>query len=61
MPSLASFLQQNAVSNVVHKVCEGAPAPGLPGGRGDMPVFSYLTPQEVTAAYFYLAIHPPQP
>lgn len=61
VPSLASFLDQEPVNVVVHKVREGAPAPGLPGLRGEMPVYSYLTAEEVSAAYIYLMTYPPRP
>jgi mono/diheme cytochrome c family protein len=60
IPSLASFPDQNSVQSVVRKVREGAPAPGAIGLRGTMPVFSYLTREEITAAYFYLTVHPPR-
>jgi len=60
IPSLASLPEQNPVMSVIRKVREGAPAPGLPGSRGEMPVFSYLTADEVTATYFYLLIYPPR-
>jgi mono/diheme cytochrome c family protein len=62
VPSLASFLDQAPVGVVVHKVLEGAPAPvpSMLGKRGDMPVFSYLTREEVTAAYIYLTVYPPR-
>jgi mono/diheme cytochrome c family protein len=61
IPSLASFLEQKSVAAVVHKVREGAPVPGLVGGRGEMPVFSYFTAEEVSAAYIYLMTYPPRP
>jgi mono/diheme cytochrome c family protein len=62
VPSLASFLEQEPVGVVVHKVLEGAPAPvpSMLGKRGDMPVLSYLTREEVTAAYIYLTLYPPR-
>lgn len=59
VPSLASFLEQDPVAVVVRKAREGAPAPGMQGKRGEMPVLSYLTAQEITAAYIYLAAYPP--
>lgn len=61
VPSLASFLDQEPVNIVVRKVREGAPAPGMPGLRGEMPVYSYLTAEEVSAAYIYLMTYPPHP
>jgi mono/diheme cytochrome c family protein len=60
VPSLASFLEQEPVNVVVHKVREGAPAPGMLGLRGEMPVYSYLTAEEVSAAYIYLMTYPPR-
>lgn len=63
IPSLASMPEQMSLSSVLAKVREG--------GRGGMmmmmarmsrmPVFSYLTDEEVMAAYLYLARYPPQP
>lgn len=61
IPSLASFLEQKSVAAVVHKVRDGAPVPGMMGGRGEMPVFSYFTADEISAAYIYLIIYPPRP
>lgn len=61
IPSLASFLEQKSVAAVVHKVREGAPVPGMAGGRGEMPVLSYFTAEEVSAAYIYLMTYPPRP
>jgi hypothetical protein len=49
------------VAAVVHKVREGAPVPGMAGSRGEMPVFSYFTAEEVSAAYIYLITYPPRP
>ena len=60
VPSLASFLDQEPVNVVVHKVREGAPAPGMVGLRGEMPVYSYLTAEEVSAAYIYLMTYRPR-
>ena len=61
VPSLASFLEQDPVATVVRKAREGAPAPGMMGKRGEMPVLSYLTPEELDAAYLYLMAYPPRP
>jgi mono/diheme cytochrome c family protein len=61
IPSLASFPEQKSVAAFVRKVKEGAPAPGTLGKTGRMPVFSYLTDEEVTAAYLYLVAYPPRP
>jgi mono/diheme cytochrome c family protein len=59
IPSLASFPEQKSVVAFVRKAREGMPAPGAVG-RGRMPVFSYLTEQELVATYFYLAAYPPR-
>jgi mono/diheme cytochrome c family protein len=60
VPSLASFPEQNSVLSVVRKVRQGAPAPGAMGLRGEMPVLSYLTAEEIKAAYLYLTLYPPR-
>ncbi len=63
LPSLASFPREKTFVQVMQKVRQGTPiAEGpvnqLSGGR--MPVFSYLTDDEVAAAYLYLIIYPPR-
>lgn len=63
LPSLASFPRDKTILFVMKKVREGAPVAMGPlrevsGGR--MPVFSYLTDDEVAAAYLYLIIYPPR-
>jgi mono/diheme cytochrome c family protein len=62
LPSLASFPREKTIFDVLKKVRQGAPIAMGPlhevsGGR--MPVFSYLTDDEVAAAYLYLIIYPP--
>lgn len=63
VPSLASIIQRRSVGEVINKVRHGAPITmgdlGL-AYRGRMPVFSYLTPDEVADAYDYLQRYPPQ-
>jgi mono/diheme cytochrome c family protein len=69
IPSLASMPEQMSPSAVLGKVREGGMMHG--GGmmgRGGMmarmsrmPVFRYLTDEEVVAAYLYLSKYPPQP
>ncbi len=64
LPSLASLPQRKTIFEVMHKVRQGAPVEmgplrQLSGGR--MPVFAYLTDDEVAAAYLYLIIYPPRP
>ncbi len=63
LPSLASFPREKTIFFVMKKAREGAPVAMGPlhqvsGGR--MPVFSYLTDDEVGAAYLYLIIYPPR-
>ncbi len=63
LPSLASFPREKTIFFVMQKVRQGAPVAMGPlhevsGGR--MPVFSYLTDDEVAAAYLYLIIYPPR-
>ena len=61
IPSLASFAKQRSVDQIVAKVRDGRGAimPMMPmmwmHGRAQMPVYPYLTPQEITAACVYLA------
>jgi mono/diheme cytochrome c family protein len=60
IPSLASFPEQKSPSDVSHKVLQGdSGMMGMRGG-GRMPVFPYLTEEEVAAAYVYLASYPPR-
>jgi len=60
IPSLDSFVQQRTLREVIRKVREGAATdPERATGRGRMPVFSYLSETEVTAAYIYLLLYPP--
>ncbi|MGE5246683.1 MAG: c-type cytochrome [Betaproteobacteria bacterium] len=63
IPSLQSMTRQKTFDAFVHKVREGAPVPLGSGdvmSRGRMPVFNYLTEQEVAAAYAYLMAYPPR-
>lgn len=60
IPALSSFTREKPLTTFVKKVREGAPiAPEM--GRGRMPVFRYVSEEEVTAAYVYLALYPPRP
>lgn len=59
IPSLDTFTEQKTVGFFTHKVREGAPIAEGWSGRGRMPVFSYLTAEEVLAAYDYLLLYPP--
>jgi len=63
LPSLASFTRDQTIFHVLQKVRRGAsiaegPLQQPSGGR--MPIFSYLTDDEVAAAYLYLIIYPPR-
>ncbi len=63
LPSLVSFPREKTIFFVMQKVRQGAPVAMGPlhevsGGR--MPVFSYLTDDEVAAGYLYLIIYPPR-
>ena len=63
VPSLASIPSHRTLSDVVEKVRHGAPvAMGAARvmSRGRMPVFDYLTDDEVAAAYLYLLVYPPR-
>jgi mono/diheme cytochrome c family protein len=58
-PPLSFFVQQRTCPQVIRKVRQGLIEPSVAARRGRMPVFDYLTPQEVTAAYLYLLVEPP--
>jgi len=60
IPSLDTIPEQKLVGFVLQKVRKGAPIDPSWGARGRMPVFSYLTEDEVRAAYLYLVLYPPQ-
>ncbi len=63
IPSLASMPHQKTVVQFEEKVRKGTPVPLSAGGvlsRGRMPVFNYLSPLEVRAAYSYLVSYPPR-
>jgi mono/diheme cytochrome c family protein len=63
IPPLSSMPHQKSLSDFVRKVREGAPIPLGAGGvssRGRMPVFDYLTEDEVASAYSYLSRYPPK-
>ena len=59
IPSLDTFSEQKLPAYVVRKVTEGAPIDPTWSARGKMPVFNYLTGDEVRAAYTYLLLYPP--
>jgi mono/diheme cytochrome c family protein len=64
IPSLASVMADKSIVDFVNKVERGAltamGAPSVPH-RGRMPVFYYLTDNEIAAAYKYLHAFPPKP
>ncbi len=62
VPALANLPEQMSLDGVVHKVRHGWTSMAemaTPASR--MPVFPYLSNEEVAAAYLYLAYLPPQP
>jgi len=63
IPPLSSLTTRTGLPAFVRKVTKGAPiVMGTPKEeyRGRMPVFYYLTDDEVTSAYLYLSFYPPQ-
>lgn len=63
IPSLASLTQTKTFADFREKVRAGAGVPindGGPLARGRMPIFDYITPPEVAAAYAYLIRYPPR-
>ena len=58
-PPLAFFTEQRTLPQLVRKVREGLAEPSVSARHGRMPVFDYLTPEEITAAYIYLLAVPP--
>jgi mono/diheme cytochrome c family protein len=62
IPSLASLPIDRFPYEVIRKVREGIsrPTPMMMSNRGEMPIFSDLTPAEVAAAYAYLVTYPPR-
>jgi len=62
VPPLGSFATERGMYQVIWKVRHGTPVVmgrALVSYRGRMPVFDYLTDDEVSAAYMYLLIYPP--
>ena len=64
IPSLAALMTDKSIAEFVNKVERGAATvmgtPPVPH-RGRMPVFYYLTDNELAAAYHYLKAYPPKP
>lgn len=62
IPSLASLPQQVSPATVLAKVRVGSyGGMGMMARMARMPVFDYLTDEEVMAAYLYLSRYPPLP
>jgi len=57
-PSLAGIVQERTLDQFAGKVRDGVD-PDVPGQRGRMPMFNYLAPEEIKAAYLYLLAYPP--
>ena len=62
IPSLASLPIDRFPYEMIRKVREGIsrPTPMMMSNRGEMPIFSDVTPEEVAAAYAYLVRYPPR-
>lgn len=63
IPSLQALMATKRVAEIVRKARSGALVPAGEVAmfhRGRMPVFHYLRPEEIAAAYMYLATYPPQ-
>jgi len=63
IPSLASLSRDRSPSEIIRKVREGLARPTamMTSSRGEMPIFSDLTSEEIGAAYAYLVRYPPRP
>jgi len=60
IPALANLPEQLSLEGVVHKVRHGwSGMGGVMHQMSRMPIFSYLSDEEVAAAYLYVAYHPP--
>lgn len=57
IPSLATIVETRSVVDVIRKVHTGS---ATPEERGEMPLFTYLSEEEIGAAYVYLLMDPPQ-
>jgi mono/diheme cytochrome c family protein len=61
VPALGNLPEQMSLDGVVHKVRHGwTSMVGMARPASRMPIFAYLTDEEVAAAYLYLAYLPPQ-
>jgi len=63
LPPLGLLAKERAMNDVIRKVRHGTPVVmgrAMVSYRGRMPVFEYLKDDEVSAAYMYLLIYPPE-
>ncbi len=61
IPALGNLPEQMSLDAVVHKVRHGwTSMAGMARPASRMPIFAYLSDEEVAAAYLYLAYLPPQ-
>jgi mono/diheme cytochrome c family protein len=63
VPPLGLLAKERAMNDVIRKVRHGTPVVmgrARVSYRGRMPVFEYLKDDEVSAAYMYLLIYPPE-
>ncbi|HEX7421471.1 MAG TPA: cytochrome c [Thermoanaerobaculia bacterium] len=63
VPPLGLLAKERAINDVIRKVRHGTPVVmgrARVSYRGRMPVFEYLKDDEVSAAYMYLLIYPPE-
>jgi len=61
VPALGNLPEQMSLDGVVHKVRHGwTSMAGMARPASRMPIFAYLSDEEVAAAYLYLAYLPPQ-
>jgi len=58
-PPLSVIVEKRTCAQLIRKVREGLAEPSISAAHGRIPVFDYLSPQEVTAAYVYLLLEPP--
>jgi mono/diheme cytochrome c family protein len=60
IPALANLPDQLSLEGVVHKVRHGwSGMAGMMHQMSRMPIFSYLSDEEIAAAYLYVAYYPP--
>ncbi|MFI5183061.1 MAG: c-type cytochrome [Vicinamibacteria bacterium] len=57
IPSLTVIVETKSMPDMIRKVHTGSPSAE---SRGEMPLFPYLSDEELGAAYVYLVSHPPQ-